>query len=159
MIYDHGVLDAKEVAGILGAFDDQEHSIEWMFRDDENGIRFIYYSKWIDSVDTELNKITIGIFKKFCDKNGISVEDVYMARLTIMTQSKDAKVVYPEDGYPNPENVFIYFVSSSDRPITVNGQPVAAIAGGCLSVTGKDKYSFTVPDNDNFFIVAEVQYR
>lgn len=159
MIYDNGVLDGRAIAGVAEAFDNMEHSIKWMFRDDENGIRFVYYAKWLDQVETDFNAILMNIFKMFCEKNNISVEEVYMSRLTVMVQDKEPKVVFPEKAYPNPENVFIYFISGSDRCMTINDMPVMPIPGGCITVSGDVPYELTVPHQDNFFMVAEIEYR
>ena len=159
MIYDDSVLTDKEVLGVLQAIDEQGHSVRWMFRDDSNGIKFIYYCNWLDELKTDYSPLVMTIFDKFCERNGIIPEKIYMTRFTLLVQDLEDKVCLPELAYPNAEKVFIYFASNSDRPIRIGEQSVMPKMGHCLSFDYSEGYSFSPPLNDNFFIMIEIEYK
>lgn len=159
MIYDDGVLDEKEVIGILQTLDDKEHPIRWMFRDDERGIKFVYYCNWLDELETDYSPLVKTIFDRFCERNDIVPEEIYMIRFTLLVQDRQEKIYLPEVAYPNPEKVFIYFASQSDRPIVVGQKHIMPKMGHAISFDYADGYSFMPPLNDNFFLMIEIEYR
>lgn len=158
MIYDHSTLAPNEVQGVFEAFDGSDYPVRWWFRDDECGVRFINYAKWMDDLETDHNKIIMKILQKFCMNNEIDINEVYMSRLTMVVQNANGAVVLPERGYPNPEKRFLYFVSSSDMPVHVAGIPCLPKMGGAMLLNGSTEYSIVSPLHDNFFIVAEVEF-
>lgn len=159
MICDDSVLDEKEIAGVLLTLDEKEHPIRWMFRDDDRGIKFVYYCNWLDELETEYSPLIKTIFDRFCENNNIVVEEIYMVRFTLLVQDKEEKVCLPEIAYPNPDKVFIYFASESDRPIYVGGHPITPKMGRCISFDYKDGYTFMPPLYDNFFLMVEIEYK
>lgn len=159
MIHDVSLLTDKEVLGVLQTLDDTEHPIRWMFRDDSTGIKFVYYAKWLEDLETEYSSLIMKIFERFCNKHNIVVEQVYMARITMLVHTKEEVTYKPEVGYPNPENVFVYFVSNSDRKFFMSDMSIIPRKGHAVSFKGSDGYSFQPPHHDNFFIMIEVEYR
>lgn len=158
MIYDHSTLNPREVVGVLQTFDNPELPVRWWFRDDELGIKFVCYTKWLDDMETNSNQVVMKILQKFCMNNDIDINEVYMARLTMMVQDENGRIVLPEHGYPNPRYRFLYFLSGSDKPLYVNGVAYRPIMGGAMLFDGSAEYSFVSPLNDNFFMVAEVEF-
>jgi hypothetical protein len=131
--------------------------IDFFFRDDEYGIKFIHYAKWFDTVESEFYPMLKALLDRYCDKHGIQYKEIYCARITMLVQNEDDTMFTSENGAWEPHKTFIYFATPTDGVVEIDGEVRNPLVGEACVLEGE---SFLVgyPLHENFFVYIEIEF-
>jgi hypothetical protein len=147
----------EEVADVAHLVDNDTFPVDFFFRDDEYGIKFVHYAKWFDTVESEFYPMLKALLDRYCDKNGIRYKEIYCARITMLVQNEDDTMFTSEKGAWEPHKTFIYFATDTDSIVEINEDIYSPIKGEACVLTN-ERFRVGYPMYENFFVYVEIEF-
>lgn len=147
----------EEAESIAYLVDNDTLPVDFFFRDDEYGIKFVHYAKWFDTVESEFYHALKDLLDRYCEKNDIKYKEVYCARITMMVQSEDDTMFPSEKGAWEPHRTFVYFATPTDGVVEINEEVRNPLKGEACILTN-ERFLVGYPLHENFFVYIEIEF-